>query len=166
MPPNDKHNDDITPSGRGRSWRLAAVVAAIVAAIVIGVIITRSGTSDNSSADRGPVSTHLIRAGDIGDVKDELALRAIVEPALRGNAAQGSAAASPRCTAEARKLQPKGAVLSYESTGRWQGEAAEVFGFSPPGAPATSSAGRPPPTRVYVLSQADCRLLAFQSYAP
>ena len=38
--------------------------------------------------------------------------------------------------------------------------------MSPEGAPATSSAVRPTPTRVYVLARSDCRLLVFQSYAP
>src|SRR5436189_244750 len=53
-----------------------------------------------------------------------------------------------------------------EATARWQGTPADVFGFSPPGAPATSSPGRPAPMRVYVLARSDCRLLVFQSYAP
>jgi len=75
-------------------------------------------------------------------------------------------AAAPRCEAEARKLQPAGAVLLYEATARWQGMPADVFGFSPPGAPATSSPSRPAPTRVYVLRRSDCQLLVFQSYAP
>lgn len=147
-------------------WKLVAVVAGIVAVIVIGVVLTRGGTTDKSSEDDGPVSSHLIRAGDIGDVKDELALRALVEPALRGGTGQHSGSGSPHCTAEARKLQPAGAVLTYEAVARWQGSAAEVFGFSPPGPPATGSGSRPAPTRLYVLSRVDCRLLVFQSYAP
>jgi hypothetical protein len=146
--------------------RLAVVVIAIAAVVVIGVLVIRASTSDTSSKDGGPVSSHLIRAGDIGDLKDELALRAAVEPALRGSARQRSGSEPLRCTAEARKLQPAGAVLTYEAAARWQGSTAEVFGFSPPGAPATSSGGRPAQTRLYVLARADCRLLVFQSYAP
>jgi hypothetical protein len=72
----------------------------------------------------------------------------------------------PRCEAQARKLQPAGAALTYVATARWQGTPADVLGFSPPGAPATSSPGRATPTRVYVLARSDCRLLVFQSYAP
>src|SRR5437763_411211 len=65
--------------------------------------------------------------------------------------------APPLCEAQARKLQPNGVVLVYEATARWQGTPADVFGFSPPGAPATSSPGRPAPMRVYVLARSDCR---------
>src|SRR5207248_10570812 len=72
----------------------------------------------------------------------------------------------PRCEAQARKLDSKGAALVYEATARWQGTPADVFGFSPSGAPATSAPGRPTPTRVYVLARSDCHLLVFQSYAP
>jgi len=85
-------------------------------------------------------------------------------PVQRGlRAASGEA---PRCEAAARALQPSGAVLVYEATARWQGTPADVFGFSPPGSPATSVPGRPPPTRVYVLARSDCHLLVFQSFAP
>jgi len=174
-----------------------------VAALVVGVVVARVSTSNNSSsAAKGPVSHNLVKAGDAGDVNNELTLRGIVEPALYQQAPSGSGAAgpfgggtgstsgeaagqtpgspvtapparqaagprqTPRCEAEARKLQPKGAVLVYEATVRWQGTPADVFGFSPPGAPATSAPGRRTPTRVYVLSRSDCHLLVFQSYAP
>jgi hypothetical protein len=76
------------------------------------------------------------------------------------------AAASAQCEGAARALQPGSQVLVYVATARWQGTPAEVLGFSPPGAPATNSPGRPTPTRVYVLSRPGCRLLVFQSFAP
>jgi hypothetical protein len=142
-----------------------------VAALVVGVVVARVSTSNNSSsAPRGPVSHNLVRAGDVGDVNNELTLRGLVEPALYQQTAPArkpaGARQTPRCETEARKLQPNGAVLVYEATARWQGTPADVFGFSPPGAPATSVPGRRAPTRVYVLSRSDCHLLVFQSYAP
>ena len=77
-----------------------------------------------------------------------------------------TASQAPKCEAAARALQPQGAVLVYEAIARWQGTPADVFGFSPPGPPATSAPGRPTPTRVYVLARSDCHLLVFQSFAP
>ena len=82
------------------------------------------------------------------------------------SAARRAASEAPRCEAAARALQPGRDVLVYVATARWQGTPADVFGFSPAGAPATSSPGRPTPTRVYVLARSDCHLLVFQSYAP
>jgi hypothetical protein len=156
-------------AGQGWRWRLVAVVGAAAAVVVIGLVlshVTRSHTPSKTAS--GPVSSHVIRAGDLGDVGEALALRSKLEPALQGHVSTASAAGvqPARCEPEARKLQPTGAVLVYEATASWQGTPAGVFGFSPPGAPATTAPGRPTPTRVYVLARADCRLLVFQSYAP
>ena len=151
-------------------WRIAAVLGAVVAAVIIGVVITRVTSGDSGSSDKTlPASAHLIRGGNLGAIGDELQLRAKLEPALVGGATPSTARSSgvdPRCTAAAHKLQPAGAVRVYEATATFKGATADVFGFSPPGAPVTSSRGRPTPTRVYVLAQADCRLLVFQSFAP
>ena len=73
-----------TPSGR---WKVIAVAGAVAAAIVIGVVITRASTSHKASTTAlgkaGPVSTNLVRGGDLGNVDDSLALRARVEPSLQ-----------------------------------------------------------------------------------
>ncbi|MBV8387480.1 MAG: hypothetical protein JO155_11870 [Acidimicrobiia bacterium] len=150
-------------------WLIAAVLGAAAAAVIMGVVITRATSGSGSSAKSLPVSTNLIRGGNLGDVGDELALRAKLEPTLLGSSRASTARSSdlePRCAAAAHKLQPPGAVRVYQATAAFKGARVDVFGFSPPGAPATSSRGRPTPTRVYVLAQADCRLLVFQSFAP
>lgn len=153
-------------------WKLVAVIGALAVAIAIAIIVTRASTSSTpASLDKsGPVSASLVRAGALGDVDGEQALRDKIEPALRtGGASQASGGTTdaPLCVVQARKLQPAGASITYVATARWQGTPADVFGFSPPGAPATTgSVGRPHPTRVYVLARSDCRLLVFQSFAP
>lgn len=151
-------------------WRVAAVLGAVAAAAIIGVVITRATSGNSGPSDKPlPVSANLIRGGDLGDLGDELQLREKLEPTLLGSTASSTARSSdvdPRCTAVAHKLQPAGAVRVYQATAVWKGAAADVFGFSPPGAPATSSRGHPTPTRVYVLARDDCRLLVFQSFAP
>jgi hypothetical protein len=162
------------PDARRGRWKVVAVAGAVVAAAVIGVVVTRTSASHKSAtaADRaGPVSATLVRAGDLGDVDDAQGLRAKIEPGLSAqpDAAQRTPPApgeKPKCQAAARRLQPPGAVLVYEAAARWQHTTADVFGFSPPGSPATSAPGRPTPTRVYVLARADCHLLVFQSFAP
>ena len=219
VPPPDEHHRDAavaaavdaaaqsTPVTRRRRWTLVAVAGGAAAAVLVGVLVTGVSTSHKSSTaalrKAGPVSSQLVRAGDLGDVDDAQALRAKIEPGLPAavapQAAAGAKAAqpdtgagggiirggpstatatterralnaarapseAPRCDAAARTLQPGRAVLVYVATARWQGTAADVFGFSPEGVPATSS--RPTPTRVYVLARSDCRLLVFQSYAP
>ena len=146
------------------------MVGAAAVAVIIGVAITRVTSGGSSPSDKAlPTSASLIRAGNLGDVADEQQLRAKLEPTLLGNGAPSTARSTstePRCTAAAHTLQPAGAVRVYEATATWRGAAADVFGFSPPGAPATSSPRHPTPTRVYVLARTDCRLLVFQSFAP
>jgi len=218
VPPPDEHHRDAavaaaldaaaqsTPVTRRRRWTLVAAAGAAAAAALVGVLVTRVSTSHKTATTAlgkaGPVSSQLVRAGDLGDVDDAQALRAKIEPGLPASAAPQAAAGAeaaqpdtnagggivrgapstatterralnaarapaepPRCEAAARTLQPGRAVLVYVATARWQGTAADVFGFSPEGAPATTSS-RPTPTRVYVLARSDCRLLVFQSYAP
>jgi hypothetical protein len=150
---------------------VGAVVGAVALVVIIGLVVTRtsgSGDSSNALTGAGPVSANLIRGGDLGDVDGDQALRQKIEPTLKTGASHTSQKPGPQpaCAGEARKLQRSGPVLTYVATARWQGTAADVFGFSPPGAPATSSRGRPSPTRLYVLARSDCRLLVFQSYAP
>ena len=156
----------------------------LAAAIILGLAVTGCSSPNHSSqplGQNGPTARNLIRAGDLGAVPDELALRTALEPAL----AAGSKTASPpkpsagqplRCEGVARGLQPPGAALAFVATTSWRGTPAEVFGFSPPGAPSTamptatttapSSPGRPNPMRVYVLARPNCQLLVFQSFAP
>jgi hypothetical protein len=180
------------------------MAGAVAAAVVIGVVVTRSSTSNKAATTAlgkaGPVSSNLVRGGDLGNLDDAQALRAKIEPAVaprvvdaqaanQGAGGAGASAAAgtpgqagkqysspalnstapgqaPKCEAAARGLQPPGAVLNYEATARWQGTPADVFGFSPPGSPATSAPGRPAPTRVYALARSDCHLLVFQSFSP
>lgn len=145
-------------------------IGGVVVAVAVAIAITRSDTSSDSRSAAGPVSTNVVRAGNLGDASDEQALREKVEPALTARASitptTTSKAAPSRCEPQARALQPAGAMLVYEATARWQGTPADVIGFSPPGAPKTTVPDRRPPTRVYVLARSDCRLLVFQSYAP
>ena len=184
--------------GRRRQWTVVVAAGAVAAALLVGLVVTRVGTSSRSAKTAaGPVSTNLVRAGDLGDVGDAQALRSKIEPGLTsagahapadqgaapGEAAGGAAskaapqrqavsgarpvaAEAPRCETAARALQRSRDVLVYVATARWQGTPADVFGFSPAAAPATSSPGRPTPTRIYVLARSDCHLLVFQSYAP
>ncbi|MBV8160219.1 MAG: hypothetical protein JO265_04785 [Acidimicrobiia bacterium] len=164
-------------------WQRAAVGGAIVVGVVavavgVGVVVTRAGGSHPSSttplAKDGPVSANLVRAGDLGPVEGDQALRAKIEPALTAlgvrhqpaTTATTAASAPPLCDGVARALQPRGATLAYLATALWQGTPADVLGFSPAGAPATTAPGRRPQTRVYVLARSDCRLLVFQSFAP
>ena len=136
--------------------------------VVIGVLATRSSTSSDS-AKTDPVASNLVLAGDLGPLDSEQALRTKVEPALSGGGARPTGTEPTEvagCVGVARKLQPQGAALAYVATTRWQGTDAEVFGFNPPGVPATSSAGRPARTRMYVLARSDCHLLVFQSFSP
>ena len=161
-----------TPAATANRWKLIAVVGGVAVAIVIGLAVTRSSSSNHSSTglgQDGPTASNLVRAGDLGAVDGEQALRAALEPALAPGRAPPRAAKtteSPRCEGVARGLQPQGAALAFVATTTWRGSPAEVFGFTPPGAPATSSPGRPTPMRVYVLARPDCRLLVFQSFAP
>jgi hypothetical protein len=145
------------------------VLGAVAAAVIIGVVITRATSGDSARSNTSlPVSAKLIHGGNLGAVNDEQQLRAKLEPELVGTASSTSPRSSdePRCAAVAHKLQPAGAVRVYEATATWKGAAADLFGFSQPGAPATSSRAHPTPTRVYVLARDDCRLLVFQSFAP
>jgi negative regulator of sigma E activity len=185
---------------RRRQWTVVVVAGAVAAALLVALVVTRVGTSSKSSnTAAGPVSSNLVRAGDLGNVDDAQGLRAKIEPRLTQTAAQapdkGAASAAgqsggggagaaatperrvasearqapaeaPRCEGAARALQPGRALLVYVATARWKGTPADVFGFSPAGAPVTGSPGRPTPTRVYVLARSDCHLLVFQSYAP
>src|SRR5207248_8173375 len=105
---------------------------------------------------------------------------AALAPGAAGGAAQPTAQAETRsatrralgasealpCEANARALQPGTQVLVYRATARWQGTPAVVFGFSAQSPTSTRQAGRPSPTRVYVMARSGCRLLVFQSYAP
>jgi hypothetical protein len=142
----------------------------VAAVIVIGILVARSSTSgDSGKTGAGPVSSNLVRAGDLGNVADAQGLKAKIEPGLPGHApvaTRGSSSDAAKCETAARALQPRGTTLVYVATAHWQGTAADVFGFSPPGAPATTAPGRPSPTRVYVLALSDCHLLVFQSFAP
>jgi hypothetical protein len=149
-------------------WKLFAVGGAVVVVVVIGVVLTRRSPSPDP-AGRGAVASSLVSAGDLGPLDGEQALRAKLEPALSGRATRPSGTqqiARSRCEGAARNLQPQGAALAYVATAGWQGTPAEVFGFNPRGAPATSAPGRPAPTRVYVLARSDCHLLVFQSFSP
>jgi len=155
----------------GARWKVGAVVVVVVAAVIVGVVATRlahSGGPPDGLRGAGPVSAKLVRAGDLGTIESDEALRQKIEPALRVGAPHTSEQPrpAPTCAAEARKLQRNGPVLTYVATAQWQGTPADVFGFSPSGGPATSSPGRPSPTRLYVLARSGCRLLVFQSYAP
>ena len=135
--------------------------------MVLGAVLTRGSPSNNSTA--GPVASNVVWAGDLGVVDGEQALRAKLEPALVAKNTHPTGTQQiqrTQCEATARKLQPQDAALAYVATTNWQGTSAEVFGFNPPGAPATSSPGRPAPTRVYVLARSDCHLLVFQSFSP
>jgi hypothetical protein len=154
----------------GNRRKLVAVVGAVAAVIVIGVLVARSSTSgDSGKTGAGPVSSNLVHAGELGNVADVQGLKAKIEPGLPGRApgvTRASSSDAAKCETAARALQPQATTLVYVATARWQGTDAEVFGFSPPGAPATTAPGRPSPTRVYVLARSDCHLLVFQSFAP
>jgi hypothetical protein len=149
-------------------WKLFVVGGAVVVAVVIGGVLTRSSPSPDPGTS-GPVASNLVSAGNLGAVDGDQALRAKLEPALSSGATRPGGTqqtALTLCGGAARKLQPQGSALAYIATADWQGTPAEVFGFNPPGAQATSSPGRPAPTRVYVLARSDCRLLVFQSFSP
>ena len=157
--------------GGGANWKVIAVVAAVALVVVIGVVVTRqsgSGESSNGLSGAGSVSAKLVHGGELGDIDSDQALRQTIEPALKKGAPHTTQrpGPAPTCAAEARTLQRSGPDLTYVATARWQGTPADVFGFSPSGAPATGSPVRPSPTRLYVLARSDCRLLVFQSYAP
>jgi len=155
------------PTSNNR-WKLFAVGGAVVAVVIIGAVLTRSSPSPDPGTS-GPVASNLVSAGNLGPVDGEQALRAKLEPALGRGAARPTGTHRTEltlCGGAARKLQPQGSALAYVATADWQGTPAEVFGFNPPGAPATSSPGRPAPTRVYVLARSDCHLLVFQSFSP
>jgi hypothetical protein len=117
----------------------------------------------------------LVEGGDLGDLADAQVLHDKLHPMFGAGRPVGAQPTVPAdrlhsrspapCEATARTLQPGDEVLVYVAGARWQGTPAEVLGFSPPDARATSS-GRPIPTRVYVLARSGCRLLAFQSFAP
>ncbi len=140
-------------------------IGVVAAAIVVGVVVTRSGGGPKSG---GPVSTRLVRAGDLGNLSDAQALRARVEPALGRTSVAPSrspAASLPRCEQMARAMQPGNNVLVYVAAARWQGMAVDVYGFSPAGAPPSAASHRAP-VRVYVVARSDCRLVVFQSFSP
>jgi len=65
-----------TTSARSPLWRLVA--AAGVAAAVVGVVMAanRVTTSHTSSTASGRVASNVVRAGNLGDINDDLALRA------------------------------------------------------------------------------------------
>jgi len=160
-----------------KRWAAVAVVVAVVLGVIVGFVATRdSGSKSPASQDAsaGPVSPQVVDAHDLGAINDDAALKSKVEPNVGAAAAATSAHATSSkthrtvapCESETRALQPGTEVLVYRATATWQGTPAVVLGFSPVGAPATSSPGRRPPTRVYVVARSGCRLLSFQSYAP
>src|SRR2546423_4496222 len=83
-----------TTSERRSLWRLVAAVG-VAAAVVGGVLaVNRVTTSHTSSTASGPVASDVVRAGNLGDINDDLALRAAVQPSLP-SANKGSAGAGP-----------------------------------------------------------------------
>ena len=115
--------------------------------------------------------------GDLGALSDSAALRGVVQPRLARltvEATKGAGATSeapqqfaagdaarvaPRqCVDAAQALDPANVRPAATGTATWQGTPAEVLVYA--------VAGRPGAARVYVVAQADCRVLEFQSYAP
>ena len=150
-------------------------------------------TGGRAAAGAAAPSTSTVAATDLGDLgalTDTAALRARVQPtvsqlqALTPKAAAPSApnaaapkaagpspesdvtgrqsgstgAAGRRCVDAARALDPANVSPAAAGTAAWQGTPAEVLVYA--------VAGRRGAARVYVLAQADCRVLEFQSYAP
>src|SRR5437868_7090446 len=129
-------------------WKLVAVVGALVLAVVVGLVVALVSTSHDSTT--GPLAGNVVSGGDLGPVDGDLALRAKLEPVFAASGTRPTGTQQIRrspCEATARKLQPHGAPLAYVAMTSWQGTPAEVFGFNPPGARATSPRGRPTPTR-------------------
>ena len=148
-----------------------------------------TGAARGTEAGAAAPSTTAIAATDLGDLgalSDTAALRARVQPIVARldagvpgapNAAAakaagtvpesvqrgrqfgtGDSAAARRCVDAARALDPANVSLAAAGTVTWQGTPAEVLLYA--------VAGRRGAARVYVLAQADCRVLEFQSYAP
>jgi hypothetical protein len=180
-----------------KSRRLVTAAAGIAAAVLVagGVValVHRGASRSSSTASRalGPVAANVVEAGDLGDLADDKALKAQVEPSLstteaapaagaagaaaskapaqtgaKSEALRSSSARPLPCEAQARALQPGTQVLVYRAAARWQGTLAVVFGFTAAGPTPTRSAGALSPTRVYVMARSGCGLLHFQSYAP
>ena len=80
------------------------------------------------------------------------------ESDVTGRQSGSTGAAGRRCVDAARALDPANVSPAAAGTATWQGTPAEVLVYA--------VAGRPGAARVYVLAQADCRVLEFQSYAP
>jgi len=153
---------------------IGAVVATVLVALGAVALAGRGGAGGSRrSQGAGPVAGALVDAGDLGEVADAQALRQRVEPALPTTGTSGTAQSAKRtrgpslpCEAETRRLHPTSQLLVYRAAARWQGTPAVLFGFTGTAPAPARPAGKPTPTRVYVMSRADCELLVFQSYAP
>jgi hypothetical protein len=137
-------------------------------------------TLEAAGAATPPTTIAAEQLGDLGAIPDSAALRAVLQPAValfrmnakaaagapetteRAELQSGSGRVAPaperRCLAAARALDPANVSPAAAGTATWQGTPAEVLVYA--------VGGRPGAARVYVLAQADCRVLEFQSYAP
>jgi UPF0716 family protein affecting phage T7 exclusion len=137
-------------------------------------------TREAAGAATPPTTIAVAELGDLGALPDTAALRAVVQPTVAQLAARGPKAAvtvpesaatagkfrsgdsapeaERRCVDAARALDPANVSPAAAGTATWRGARAEVLVYS--------VSGRPGAARVYVLAQADCRVLEFQSYAP
>jgi len=181
---------------RARAGIAAAILLVLGAAIGLSQLshsakrdaLKTTGAARGTEAGAAAPSTTAIAATDLGDLgalSDTAALRARVQPIVARldagvpgapNAAAPKAAgtvresaqtgrqfgtgdsAGRRCVDAARALDPANVSPAAAGTATWQGTPAEVLVYA--------VAGRPGAARVYVLAQADCRVLEFQSYAP
>lgn len=166
-------------------------IAAAVAAVAVAVpVLTRDTSSrDASRTAAGPATTvpsgPVIDAGDLGDQSDQLALGRIVTGALGKSAAEAPAAAdrsaapeagfAASTTAQQASPAPSPAAtagtdcerivrsdygsglgaLEYRATLRWQGTPAALYAYTLTGTDKH---------RVFVMSQAGCRLLVVQGF--
>src|SRR5439155_19097191 len=84
-----------------RRWRVIAAAGGVAAAVLVGIVVARVTASNTpSSTASGPVSKHLVRAGDIGAVNDALELRGIIEPVLQSGGNGGVSAGAADSASE------------------------------------------------------------------
>ena len=173
---------------RARAGIAAAILLVLGAAIGLSQLshsakrdaLKTTGAARGTEAGAAAPSTTAIAATDLGDLgalTDTAALRARVQPtvaqlkaaapkaagtvresAQTGRQCAKGDCAERRCVDAARSLDPANVSPAAAGTATWQGTPAEVLVYA--------VAGRPGAARVYVLAQADCRVLEFQSYAP
>ena len=134
------------------AWQRDATIARALEAV------GRAGGARRAHAGGIAAAILLVLGAAVGLSQLSHSAGTVRESAQTGRQFGTGDSAGRRCVDAARALDPANVSPAAAGTATWQGTPAEVLVYA--------VAGRPGAARVYVLAQADCRVLEFQSYAP